>query len=113
MFKYSEVIIENQTKFNLEYVTHNYASGWPQEDVKKSFVLQGEHDYVLPPGAVGTQLWRFHQGGNFYKTTSYLFTLGAVGTHATESYFSVRIREETAYIVSFNDMLISIITNSR
>lgn len=98
-------MIENQTKFNLEYVTHNYQSGWPQDDVKKSFVLEGDHDYVLPPGAVGAQLWRFHQGENFYKTTSYLFTLGAVVTHAIESYFSVRIRN-AAHSSSFIDMVI-------
>ena len=40
------IVIENQTKFDLEYVTHNYQSGWPQEDVKKSFVLQGTDQVV-------------------------------------------------------------------
>ena len=60
-------MVENQTKYDLEYVTHNNRSGWPEDDVKKSFVEQGDYEYVLPPGAVGTQLWRFHQGGNFYR----------------------------------------------
>ena len=60
-------MIENKTKFNLEYVTHNNRSGWPEDDVKRSFVEKDDFEYVLPPGAVGTQLWRFHQGGNFYR----------------------------------------------
>ena len=90
---FSGIIVENQTKFDLEYVTHNYRSGWPQDDVKNSFTLKGDYDYVLPPGAVGTQLWRFHQGGNFYRTWGAILTLGAVGTHAIKSYFSVRIRQ--------------------
>ena len=71
-------MIENKTKFNLEYVTHNYRSGWPEDDVKKSFVAQGEYDYVLPPGAVGTQLWRFHQGGALYRVAHLLANLGWV-----------------------------------
>ena len=71
-------MIENKTKFNLEYVTHNYRSGWPADDVKKSFVAQGEYDYVLPPGAVGTQLWRFHQGGALYRVAHLLANLGWV-----------------------------------
>ena len=71
-------MIENKTKLNLEYVTHNYRSGWPEDDVKKSFVAQGEYDYVLPPGAVGTQLWRFHQGGALYRVAHLLANLGWV-----------------------------------
>ena len=78
MLQLSGIMIENKTKFNLEYVTHNYRSGWPADDVKKSFVAQGEYDYVLPPGAVGTQLWRFHQGGALYRVAHLLANLGWV-----------------------------------
>lgn len=105
-------MVENQTKFDLEYVTHNYRSGWPQDDVKKSFVLKEDYDYVLPPGAVGTQLWRFHQGGNFYKTWGAILTLGAIGNHAIKSYFSVRIRDAIQLLAHDLDLIYKLISTN-
>ena len=84
----SGVIVENQTKYDLEYVTHSYKVGWPVGDVKKGFEDRGECTFVLPPGSVGTQLWNLHQGGGFFK----FMTAGVIATSCTESYFSVRIR---------------------
>ena len=90
------IIIENQTKdFDLEYVTNGHTTGWPTDDVKKGFRDRGSHLYVLPPGTVGTQLWREHQGGTFGKTVGAVFSLGismAGQMCYTESYFSVRLR---------------------
>ena len=90
------IIIENQTKeLDLEYVTNGHTTGWPHDDVKKSFVDKGGHLYVLPPGWIGTQLWHEHKGGSFGKAVGMIFSLGIsnVGQMCTtESYFSVRIR---------------------
>ena len=82
------IIVENQTKYDLEYVTHSYKVGWPVGDVKKGFEDRGDCKFVLPPGSVGTQLWNLHQGGGFFK----FMTAGVIATSCTESYFSVRIR---------------------
>ena len=82
------IIVENQTKYDLEYVTHSYKVGWPVGDVKKGFEDRGDCTFVLPPGSVGTQLWKLHQGGGFFK----FMTAGVIATSCTESYFSVRIR---------------------
>ena len=87
-FLHSGVIIENQTKYDLEYVTNGYKVGWPVGDVKKGFEDRGDCAFVLPPGSVGTQLWKLHQGGGFFK----FMTAGVIATSCTESYFSVRIR---------------------
>ena len=90
------VIIENQTKgFDLEYVTNGHTTGWPVDDVKKGFVDKGSHLYVIPPGTVGTQLWRDHTGGTVGKAIGMVFSLGislAGQMCYTESYFSVRVR---------------------
>ena len=90
------IIIENQTKdLDLEYVTNGHTTGWPVDDVKKSFVDRGSHLYVLPPARVGTQLWREHNGGTFGKAAGIVFSLGislAGQMCHTESYFSVRVR---------------------
>ena len=90
------IIIENQTtELDLEYVTNGHTTGWPHDDVKKGFVDKGGHLYVLPPGRIGTLLWREHQGGTLGKIAGMVTSLGIsnVGQMCyTESYFSVRIR---------------------
>ena len=90
------IIIENQTKdLDLEYVTNGHTTGCPVDDVKEGFVDKGSHIYVLPPGTVGTQLWKEHQGSSIGKALGIGFSLGmslALQLCTTESYFSVRLR---------------------
>ena len=90
------IIIENQTKdLELEYVTNGHTTGWPHDDVKKCFRDIGSHVYALPPGWVGTQLWREHTGGAVGKAVGIVFSLGISLTKRmcyTESFFSVRVR---------------------
>ena len=40
------IIVENQTKYDLEYVTNGKITGVPVEDVKESFVDKGNYDYA-------------------------------------------------------------------
>ena len=57
------IIVENQTKYYLEYVTHGKITGDPVGDVRDSFShTKGEHIHILKPGYVGTQLWKENTG---------------------------------------------------
>lgn len=88
-----KIMIENRSSHSLEYVTSGYNTGWPVDDVKKSFKDQGDDVYSLPPGSVGTILYRMHHAGGVAKVmAASIFTFGIVATSCTESYFSVRVR---------------------
>ena len=90
------ITVENQTKdFDLEYVTNGHTTGWPVHDVKSGFVDRGSHLYVIPPGTIGTQLWREHQVSSIGKGVGMVLSLGISNFGQmcyTESYFSVRVR---------------------
>ena len=86
------IIVENQTEYDLEYVTNGHKVGWAYDDVKKGFVDRGNHVYVIPAKEVGTQLWRAHTGALLGKFLTNVITVGMAETCHTQSYFSVRIR---------------------
>lgn len=62
----------------------------------KSFKKSNTDDdlYILPPGAVGIQLWRLNHGGAFGKWVGNIFSLGisAAGAQShVEGFFTVRV----------------------
>ena len=76
------VLLENKSKFTLEYVNSGYTTGWPVADVKKAFKVSGDDDdvYTIPPGAVATLFYRVHQGGHYGKMVGNLFSFGIAQT---------------------------------
>ena len=81
----------------MEFLASNYISGYPVEDVVKSFKKSQNNAslYILPPGAVGVQLWRNSHAYNALKWTHNVLSLGitAAVPHAhIKGYFSVRVK---------------------
>ena len=97
--------MENQSSFELEYVTSGSNTGYPVEDITKSFKKSKTDDYLysLPPGSVGVQLWRVNHGGVFGKWVGDIasFGLSTIKSQShVEGFFSVRVRTPgTNYIV--------------
>ena len=91
------ILIKNQTSFALEFLASNYISGYPVEDVENSFKKSQKNAnlYILPPGAVGVQLWRNSHAYNAAKWTHNVLSLGLTAAipHAhIKGYFSVRVK---------------------
>ena len=76
------VIIENKSKFTLEYVNSGYTTGWPVADVKNAFKVSGDdHDtFTIPPDSVAALLYRVHQAGHYGKMVGNLFSFGIAQT---------------------------------
>ena len=89
------VILENKSKFALEYVNSGYTTGWPVADVKNAFKKTGEDGdiFIIPPGAVATLFYRVHQGGHYGKMVGNLFSFGIAQTkHHSQVTTKCRIR---------------------
>ena len=89
------VILENKSKFALEYVNSGYTTGWPVADVKNAFKKTGEDGdiFIIPPGAVATLFYRAHQGGQWGKIFANNLTFGLAMTLAqSEVTSNCRIR---------------------
>ena len=97
----SVVIIENKSKFTLEYVNSGYTTGWPVADVKNAFKLAEDDDdiYTIPPGAVATLFYRVHQGGHYGKMVGNLFSFGIAQTKHHSQVARVQYIQPNAVIV--------------
>ena len=89
------VILENKSKFALEYVNSGYTTGWPVADVKNAFKKTGEDGdiFIIPPGAVATLFYRVHKGGHYGKMVGNLVSFGIAQTkHHSQVTSNSRIR---------------------
>ena len=96
--------MENQSKYDLEYITFGTQTGYPVESVVKAFKKIDEDKYILPKGSVGVLTFRTNHGGVFGKWVADIVTLGintAFPNAHVEGYLSVRVRSPGKnYIIS-------------
>ena len=101
---YVGIIIENQSRFNLEYLTCGFNTGYPVDVVTKAFQRsKTDHDlYFIPPKGVSAQLWRVNKGGNFGKWVGDIASFGLAATksqsHVVGKKVNKNCRCETCYL---------------
>ena len=97
-------MIENRSRYPLQYLTSHSFCGHPIGDIRQSFKEENGL-FVLPPGTVGVQLWKNSAAGKFFKGAGATLGLGTteliLTTYHIEGYFSVKVQTTSQdYVVS-------------